>query len=240
MKYYKRLPINRKNPTSNALAVQADGTIITDTTGAIQIPNGISSERPALSYEGMIRFNSQLNYFEVYVDNVWGPLQAVTEFNVVVNEFDNGDYADVYFGPLDRNIDVNKPQNVFVYVENVPQIPGYNYTLEYGSLATPITTSTVLTQLAPLNTTTLQVASVGDFNNGQKIAGAGINALTTITATSVTDLTITLSLPTDFAITSGTSVTTTLATGTWVKFSNNSLPVPHKPVFVVTGFASNI
>lgn len=240
MKYYKRLPINRKNPTSDAFAVEADGTIITDTTGAIQIPSGNVSQRPLTSYEGMMRFNSQLNYFEVYVDGSWGPLQAVTQFNISLNEFDNGDYADVYFGPLDRDIPVDKPQNIFVYVENVPQIAGYNYTLEYSSTSTPITTGTNLTAPAPTSTTTLYVASVADFNNGQRIYGSGIAALTTITATSVTDLTISLSLPTDSPINSGTFVTTTLATGTWIKFSNNSLPVPHKPVFVITGFASNV
>ena len=240
MKYYKRLPINRKSPTSDKFAVEADGTIITDTTSAIQIPAGNNSQRPLTSYEGMLRFNSQLNYFEVYVDGVWGPLQAVTNFNIVLNEFDNGDYADVYFGPLDRDIPADKPQNVFVYVENVPQIPNYNYTLEYSSLASPISTSTTVTVPAPSSTTTLYVSSVADFNNGQPLIGSGITALTTITATSVTDLTITLSLPTSSPINSGSSITSTLATGTWVKFSNNSLPVPFKPVFVVTGFAGNI
>lgn len=240
MKYYKRLPINRKNPTSDAFAVEVDGSIITDTKRAFQIPAGTTSERPLTSYEGMIRFNSQLNYFEVYIDGVWGPLQAVTEFNIVRNEFDNGDYADAYFGPLDRDIPVDKPQNVFVYVENVPQIADYNYTLELSTLASPITTSTALAAPAPVSTTTLVVESVADFNNGQVINGSGITAFTTITATSVTDLTITLSSPIISNISSGTVVTTALATGTWVRFSNNSLPVPHKPVFVITGFASNV
>lgn len=240
MKYYKRQPIDSKNPTSNSFAVQADGTIITDTHGAIEIPDGDNSQRPAAPSEGMLRYNTQLGYFEAYTSGAWNTIQAVTNFNVVQQEFDNGDYADMYFGPLSRDVDVSKPQEVFVYVENVPQISNYNYTLEYGAVGSPITTSTVLTSNTGSGQWMINVASVADFNTGQKIQGSGLDALTTVTATSVTDLTITLSLPTLNPINSGTVVTTTIGTGTWVKFSNNSLPVPHKPVFVITGFAGNI
>lgn len=237
MKYYKRLPINRKSPTSNAFVVEADGTIITDTHGALEIPDGNISQRPLNPTEGMMRFNTELGYFETYISGVWGPLSAISTFNIIQDEFDNGDYADMYFGPLSRDVDITKPQNVFVYVENVPQISNYNYTLEYSSVATPITTSTALTLSTSSGVSILQVSSVADFNSGQPITGSGIDVATTITATSVTDLTISLSLPTTAPIASGTVVTTTLSTGTWVKFGNNSLPVPFKPVFVITGFS---
>lgn len=240
MKYYKRLPINRKNPTSNAFAVEADGTIITNSNKAIEIPAGTTSERPDTPAEGMVRYNTELLYFETYTQGSWKQLEAVTQLDIIQQEFDNGDYADMYFGPLARDVDISKPQNVFVYVENVPQISGYNYTLEFSSVGTPITTSTTVSVNTTSGVSIISVNSVADFNNGQPITGSGIATNTTVTATSVTDLTISLSLPTDSPISSGTVVTTTLNTGTWVKFSNNSLPVPHKPVFVLIGFSGNV
>ena len=85
----------------------------------------------------------------------------------------------------------------------------------------------------------MHVTSVAVFNQSQRIIGSGISALTTVTATSVTDLTITISLPTTTSMSSGTTVTSILSTGTWVKFTNNSIPVPNKPVFVLSGFAGN-
>lgn len=240
MKYYKRLPINRKNPTSNAFAVEADGRIITDTHSAIEIPDGDNSQRPISPSEGMIRYNTEMGYFETFTNNAWGPLTARTTFDIIQDEFDNGDYADVYFGPLSRDIDVTKPQNVFVYVENVPQISGYNYTLEYSSPASPITTSTFLTEDALSGVTILKVNSVSDFNTGQTITGTNIDPLSTVVATSVTDSTISISLPVTNTVTSGTVVTTELSSGTWVRFSNNALPVPYKPVFVISGFSGNL
>lgn len=239
MKYYKRLPINRKDPVSNRFAVQIDGSIVTDSKAAIAIPDGNTAQRPVAPIEGMLRFNNQLNYFETYTSSTWHPLQAVTQMNIVQQEFDNGDYADVYFGPLAKNVDITKPQNVFVYVENVPQISNYNFTLEYGSTLNPITTSTTLTSSTSSGVSILHVASVADFNAGQYITGPGIQSNTTVTATSVTNLTINLSLPTNSSISAGTTVTTTLATGTWIRFSDHSIPVPNKPVFAITGLDGN-
>lgn len=238
MKYYKRHTIDPKSPTNNVFATGSDGTLITNSTTAIEIPDGGTAQRP-IGVEGMLRYNSDLQYFEAFTQGVWGPFQAKSNFIIHQDEFDNGDYADIYFGPLTQSVSTSTPQNVLVFVENVPQISGLNYVLVNSTAGNHITTTTSLTITAPASTTTLHVTSVADFNQSQSIVGAGINALTTVTATSVTDLTITLSLPTTSIITSGTTVTSILSTGTWVKFTNNSIPVPNKPVFVISGFAGN-
>ena len=238
MKYYKRFTLDTKSPTNNTFAAQPDGTLITSSKTAIEIPDGSTAQRPA-GVEGMLRYNSDLQYFEAYTQGQWGPFQAKSNFVIHQDEFDNGDYADVYFGPLTQTVSTSSPQNVFVYVENVPQVAGYNYTLVNSVAGNQITTTTTLTSVAPISTTTLHVTSVADFNQSQRIIGSGISALTTVTATSVTDLTITISLPTTTSMSSGTTVTSILSTGTWVKFTNNSIPVPNKPVFVLSGFAGN-
>lgn len=236
MKFYKRLPINRKNPTSDAFVVEPDGRITTDTGKSIEIPDGPTSARPSNPVVGMLRFNTELNNFEAYYDGIWQLIKATAQTDVVKQVFENGNYADTIFGPLTYNIPTNKPQNILVYVENVPQIADINYSLVYGSIATPYTTSTVLAQPAAANTTTLQLQTVADFNPGYSITGFGIPGGTTIVASSATTKTITLSNQTTTPLTSGTNVTVYYTSGTYVKFSDNSVPVPFKPVITLLGF----
>lgn len=236
MKFYKRLPINRKNPTSDSFVVEPDGRISTDTDKSVEIPGGPTSARPNNPVDGMLRFNTELNNFEGYYDGIWQPIKAYAQTDVVKQVFENGDYADAIFGPLTYDIPTDKPQNILVYVENVPQIADINYSLVYGTTITPYTTSTVLSQPASANTTTLTLQSVADFNPGLEITGSGIPSGTTITASSATSKTITLSNQTNSSISSGSSVTVYYTSGTYVKFSDNSVPVPFKPVITLLGF----
>lgn len=239
MKYYKRLPLNRKDPMSKTFAVETDGRIVTNTTNSLEIPAGTAAQRPSSPINGQIRYNTSIGSsggeLEAYVDSSWQIIKTNRQQNITLQEFDNGDYADTLFGPLAYNIDVTKPQNIMVFVENVPQIANANYILQYSAPGNQITTSTTITQVTPANTTTLHVASVADFNAGQVITGPGIENVSTVVSSSVTDLTIQISLPTSSSIGTGTVITSTIGTGTWIRFTNNSLPVPYKPVYVLQG-----
>lgn len=234
MKFYKRLVLNRKDPISSRFAVETDGRIVTNTTNSLELPAGDSSMRPGSPVNGQIRYNTALGTgeLEAYINGSWQIIKTNRQAIITKSEFDNGDYADTLFGPLPYAIDTSKPQNVFVYVENVPQIPGLNYVLASG----PISTSTTVTQIAPLSTTTLHVASVADFNPADPITGTNIAPGTTIVNTSATDHTITLSAGTSGSVATGTVVTTTLPAGTYIQFFGNSLPVPNKPVITLQGF----
>lgn len=240
MKYYKRLSIHRKNPTVDRFVVEQDGRIITDSTNSLELPTGTAAQRPAAPIIGQIRFNTELGVggeLEAYINGQWEIIKTNRQATISQQEFDNGDYADSYFGPLSYDVNINAPQNILVYVENVPQIANINYSLAYSSVGTPITTATTVTVTAPANTTTLYVASVADFNPGNSISGTNLDINTTIVDTSATDKTITLSLGTTNTVNSLTEITTTFATtGTYVRFSNDSLPVPNKPVIVLQGF----
>lgn len=236
MKYYKRQPINRQSPMSGVFAVEADGRIVTNTARSLEIPDGPTSSRPMTGLNGMIRYNTELNNFEAYINGQWQLLVANTQASVTQQVFENGDYADTIFGPLAYDIDINKPENIFVYVENVPQIADLNYTLVYGSNTSSYTTSTFLAQPISVNTNTLYLESVADFNSGFGITGLGIPPGTTILASSGTELTVILSNQVTAPISSGTEVTVYYNSGTYVKFGDNSVPVPHKPVIVLLGF----
>jgi hypothetical protein len=239
MKFYKRLPLNRKDPMSSKFAVEADDRIITNTTKSLQVPKGTVVQRPENPVNGEIRYNTDIGSnggeLEAYVDGAWQIIKTNRQAEITRQEFDNGDYADTLFGPLAYDIDLAKPQNVFVYVENVFQLSDINYTLEYSSTSTPITTSTTLSIAADPGDTLLFVESVADFNPGNPIFGNNLDG-NTVVDTSATDLTITIDNGTTGAVATGTVITTNFPLGTYVKFSNNSTPVPHKPVITLLGF----
>ena len=236
MKYYKRQPINRQSPMNSAFAVEADGRIVTNTRRSLEIPDGPTSSRPMTALNGMLRYNTDINNFEAYIDGQWQLLVANTQAQITKQVFENGDYADTIFGPLAYDIALEKAENIFVYVENVPQMADLNYSLVYGSTSTPYTTSTFLAQPVSVNTNTLYLESVADFNPGYVISGSGIPLGTTIVSSSGTALTVVLSNEVTAPVSSGTEVTVYYSSGTYVKFSDNSVPVPHKPVIVLLGF----
>jgi hypothetical protein len=238
MKFYKRLPINRKDPMSKTFAVETDGRIVTNTSNSLQTPVGTAAQRPTVPVDGQLRYNTDIGVggeLEAYVNGTWEIIKTNRQANITKQEFDNGDYADTFFGPLTYDVDVAKPENVFVYVENVPQIAGINFSLDYSSISTPITTSTIITQNETGGITVIRVASVADFNPGNPIAGINLTG-NTIVDTSATDLTITITPGTYGPISIDDVVATQLPVGTYVRFSSDSLPVPHKPVITLLGF----
>lgn len=235
MKYYKRQPISRQNPMSDVFAVEADGRIVTNTSKSLEIPNGDTASRPSSPVNGMIRYNDDIQTFEAYIDGQWQLLIANTQASVTQQIFENGDYADTLFGPLAYDINVNRPENILVYVENVPQMANLNYSLVYGSNTSPYTTSTFLSAPVSANTNTLYLESVADFNPGYTVSGPGI-PLSTIVASSGTGLFIVLDTQVTAPISSGTQLTVFYSSGTYIKFDSSSLPVPFKPVIALLGF----
>jgi len=50
------------------------GEVIFGTTGAIELPDGTTAERPGVPVEGMIRYNTTLDQFEGYKSSNWGAI----------------------------------------------------------------------------------------------------------------------------------------------------------------------
>jgi hypothetical protein len=238
MKFYKRLPINRKDPMDNSLAVEVDGRISSDSQSAIQIPAGDTLHRPINATEGLLRYNTDFGPggdYEAYINGSWQFLKTNRQRVITVNTFNNGDYNDTLFGPLEYDIDPAAPQNLFVYVDNVYQIPASNYTLVRSSVGNILTTSTLVKLTAAASSTTLFLNSVADFNVGRPISGTNISG-NVITAVSATSKSIVISPGTTGVVGSGTVITTTLSTGTFIRFSADATPVPSKPVTALQGF----
>lgn len=246
MRYIKQLNLSSKQPQDNSLVVTQDKRIITDTMVSLQIPAGSTADRPATSTwtDGMIRFNSTKGEFEVYNSingNGWESLRTIRQAVITPQNLGYGNYHDTIFGPLSYNIDINKPQNILVFVDNVYQIPNTNYTLT--SDPTPSTaTITVSTSsgvsIIYVNTTTN--IDLGEPGYWRTVSSAyGIQVGTTVTSVSslynvnYKGYAIGLSLPTTTIINSGTLVSFSYQAGTFIEFTG---PVPAKPVFALLGF----
>jgi hypothetical protein len=136
MRFIKRLVLNKKDPVSNTFAVEADGRIRTTTVRSLQLPSGTTTQRPSPE-DGMVRYNTTLHDGEIY--NVsgdgtgWERIKTNRQGQITPQNLGVGNYANTVFGPLSYDVDVAKPQNVMVFVDNVYQIPTTNYTLELGS-----------------------------------------------------------------------------------------------------------
>jgi hypothetical protein len=238
MKFYKRLPIHRKDPMSGRFAVEADDRIVTTTAKGMQMPRGTAAQRSAPPVNGELRYNTEIGTggeLEAYINGVWEIVKTNRQATVTKQEFDNGDYADTLFGPLAYDIDVNKPENLTVYVENVPQLPGVNFNLLYSTVGSPIIATAYTTGFFNPGETELGVDSVADFNFGQVITGNFIAPGTTVVTTDPVLNTITIDQGITGAIIGGTLLTTEFAPGTYIKFSIDSLPVPNKPVITLLG-----
>lgn len=133
--------------------------IVFDNTNSLQLPSGTTNERPGGSIvliDGLMRYNETTAEIEVRSNGVWRRLAYKEPNSIEVqtgpigggaswegDSLDGGVTGEIYFGPLEYSDDgaggdypsqaepnVSNPQNLLVYVENVPQLPSVNYILE--------------------------------------------------------------------------------------------------------------
>ena len=236
-KFYKRQNMDYTNPRTNKFAVQITGEIITDTSAGMQTPRGDTESRIETPVNGTIRYNTDIGTggeLEAYINGTWEIIKTNRQATVTRQVFENGDYQDTIFGPLAYEIDVDRPENLTVYVENVYQIPEINYTLVQSSALSRLSTSTVVTQAAGFGTTVIQLESIADFNAGLELTGTNLQG-NTIVATSATDRTITISPGALGFIPEGGLAVAFYPPGVYVKFAENATPVPFKPVITLLG-----
>ena len=154
----------------NVAGVNRDARIVLDNTNSLQLPSGSTTERPSGSIvliDGLMRYNETTSEIEVRSAGQWRRL-AYKERNLITvqtgpsgggaiwegDSLDGGSTGEIYFGPLEytaisdgsgaypsqRLPDISNPQNLIVYVENVPQLPNVNYILESNPSGTPSAT----------------------------------------------------------------------------------------------------
>lgn len=155
----KDLGVSVVTDAPNVAGVARDARIVLDNTNSLQLPSGTTLERPSGSVvliDGLMRYNETTAEIEVRSDGLWRRLAYKEPNSIEVqtgpsgggtswegDSLDGGATGEIYFGPLEYSDDgaggdypsyavpdVSKPQNLIVYIENVPQLPNTNYVLE--------------------------------------------------------------------------------------------------------------
>jgi hypothetical protein len=252
MRYIKKLALYNKDPVDDKFSVYPSGRIITNSLASQQLPSGTRDQRytPEAITDGTIRYNQTLNEFEVYNSmngaSPYGPpfweiVRTIRPATITPQTLGYGNYDDTIFGPLAYDVNINAPQNVLVFVDNVYQIPNTNYTLITNPNASTSTTSAATgTAVTTLYLNTLSNIDIGQNGIWRTVsASGGIQAGTTVTNVSNTysyafhGWPISISLPTTAPISSGTVISVSYTSGVYVQFTSI---VPNKAVFVLLGF----
>jgi hypothetical protein len=148
MKFLKKSQINPRNVKDDSVAVQYDGEVTMDTPKSLLLPKGTQANRPVTPTNGLIRYNTDTNQLEGYQAGAWRRIAFQQPKNLSFQDLGTGDSVEVYFGPLNSGLAednttygdyskpaLDKPQDILVFIENVPQLPTLdgttrNYTLE--------------------------------------------------------------------------------------------------------------
>ena len=139
MKFLKGHTINKYRPRGQEFRVNSYGRTVMNGTGALLLPKGTTAQRPQTTNvrtpggpNGYIRFNTDTNSVEAYINGVWETVRAPGASTVTKQTLGPGDYSTLIFGPLTQV--PSQDDSVLVLVENVMQISVTNYSILYNYL----------------------------------------------------------------------------------------------------------
>lgn len=139
MRFLKQKTLSKYSPSDNSLFTNHYGRAVMDLSGGLRLPKGTTIERPQTSgvrngngANGFIRYNTDTNSLEAYIDGVWEVVRAPGATTITKQTLGPGDDVETTFGPLD--IEPSSENNILVFVENVFQISDTNYNLDYNYL----------------------------------------------------------------------------------------------------------
>ena len=130
MRLLKAQNTNRRTIYGRGVQFDVDDQVYMESTNSIRVPKGTTAERPAYPENGQMRYNTEANEFEFYVNNAWEDARTMRPNTITVQNLGTGDATNQEFGPL--NPTPATAANVLVLVENVVQIAGVNYTMIQG------------------------------------------------------------------------------------------------------------
>lgn len=145
MKFLKQKNISRFSISDNTLFANHYGRAVMDLTGGLRLPKGTTAQRPQGTVpgdaavrtpngaDGFIRYNTDNNEIEAYIDGDWVTVRAAGG-NTITKQDNLGPGDDILtiFGPLIE--DPISDDNIIVLIENVFQISGSNFNILYNYL----------------------------------------------------------------------------------------------------------
>lgn len=145
MKFIRRQVLSQRSATDKSLYVDLSGEVVMNQPYNLTLPKGTTSQRSidnTTFVNGMIRYNSTTNEFEGYQSNAWRSFRFKEPGNIILQTVGTGNAIETTFGPLSPDpyataraqsgTTWNATQmalNLYVVIENVPQIGTVNYTI---------------------------------------------------------------------------------------------------------------
>ncbi len=176
MRLLKAQNTNLRNIYGKGVRYDIDQQVVLDSTNSMLVSKGTTAQRPSSPANGHMRYNTDVDEFEFYQDSQWRKVRykeanAITQQNV-----GSGDAVETLFGPLD-NSDTDFPnpasaQSILVFVENVFQIAGTNYTL----VQNPGARAEVSSIISVGTTTVIETATAHGFTTADLVYVSGVES----------------------------------------------------------------
>jgi len=133
MRLIKQQTTNTRSITGKGLKYYPSGQIASIDANVLVVAQGPSSTRPSTPVNGSVRYNTDTQSFEFYVDSQWQVVRYKEPGIIYRQYLGDGDGVSTIFGPLnstDPDYPVPQgPDNIFVFVENVFQLSIINFNL---------------------------------------------------------------------------------------------------------------
>lgn len=129
-RFVKNEKFPRKPAKIAGFSVNSQGQATFPTGGAVTLPVGPEADRPSSPTIGMARINSDTNSLEYYNGTQWKTITGTTgvvAYATIVKDTFVTTSGGTLYGPLSTT--PSTENNIIVYMDNVIQEPGYNYTL---------------------------------------------------------------------------------------------------------------
>ena len=178
MRFIKQQTTNRRNLAGLGLKLDINNHAVVDTTSTILIAKGTTAQRPSSPTNGYIRYNTTTNEFEGYQNGAWRKFKfkEPNPIGITQQNLGSGDAVETIFGPLaSGDSDYPAPaaaQNVLVFVENVFQISGTNYTL----IQNPGAQNTITSIVSVGTSTVIETATAHGFTTSNLIYVTGVES----------------------------------------------------------------
>ena len=128
MRFLKRQNLSKFRRTDKTVSYDDYGNVKMNTPKNLRLPKGDTSNRDSTPENGQIRYNTDIEDIEVYVNSQWRRVRYKESVEIIQQNLGYGDYVKQIFGPLSPVPLAG--QNILVLIENVVQIHNMNYTLK--------------------------------------------------------------------------------------------------------------
>jgi len=172
MRLIKAQNTNLRNIYGKGVKYDINDQVIVDSTNTMLVPKGTTAQRPSSPNNGQMRYNTDDEQFEAYQNGAWRELrfkEPNQDPGIVQQNLGSGDANETIFGPLDSG-DADFPvptaaQNILVFVENVYQVSGTNYTL----IQNPGNQNTITSIVSVGATTVIETATAHGYTTDDLI-----------------------------------------------------------------------